>query len=69
MSVIEIKAQGQRELSVMEKINQKSTVYLCVDCELCPCLCTPDIRAARRYAAEHFCTISEYPPGTYTEDI
>jgi hypothetical protein len=63
----EISTQFKNDLSVMETINKKSILYLCVDCENLPHLCTPNYKDAIRYAKEHHCTISEYPVGTYTE--
>jgi hypothetical protein len=65
----EIRTYQERELSKMERINQKQPLYLCVDCESLPCLCTPNKKDAERYAAEHYCTISFYPIGTYTEIV
>lgn len=56
-----------KTLSVMEKINKITPLYLCVDFENLPFLCTPVKRDAEVYCKNHNCTISFYPIGTYTE--
>ena len=59
--------QSKEILSDMEKINKTKPLYLCIDCEQNPTLCTPDKRGAEIYAKYNYCTISYYPIGTYTE--
>jgi hypothetical protein len=57
----------EKTLSKMEIINKTKPLYLCIDCEQFPTLCTTDKKQAGIYAKNNFCTISFYPIGTYTE--
>lgn len=66
-NIIEMKGQA-REISVLERINKKEQIYLCIDCEQYPCFGTASYSQALRYARQNYCTIIEYPIGTYTED-
>jgi len=59
--------QNEIILSNMEQINKTKLLYLCIDCENYPALCTPDKKKAEIYAKYNNCTISYYPIGTYTE--
>jgi hypothetical protein len=59
--------QNEIILSSMEQINKTKPLYLCIDCEHYPTLCTPDKKKAEIYAKYNYCTISYYPIGTYTE--
>ena len=59
--------QKERNLSNMEEINKTKPLYLCIDCENDPTLCTPNKKEAEIYAKYNYCTISFYPVGTYTE--
>lgn len=56
-----------KTLSKFEIINKTKPLYLCIDCENYPTLCTPNKREAEIYAKYNYCTISFYPIGTYTE--
>jgi hypothetical protein len=59
--------QPEKTPSRMEIINKTKPLYLCIDCEQNPTLCTPNKRQAEIYAEDNFCTISFYPIGTYIE--
>ena len=63
----EILTQEKREMSVLERINQKETVYLCYDCEMNPTFGTASYAQACRYARENEQNFSIYPAGTYSE--
>ena len=63
----EITTQTKRELSVLERINQKETIYLCYDCKLNPTFGTASYAQACRYARENNQKFSIYPVGTYSE--
>lgn len=53
--------------STMEEMNKNNTIYLCIDCENRPTFGTNDRKKAVLYAKHNYCTISEYPKGTYTK--
>lgn len=57
----------KRELSVMERINQKETVYICYDFELEKQFGTPSHAQALKFCRLNNCKYSTYPPKTYTE--
>jgi hypothetical protein len=65
-NIIEWK-QEKSVASKMEIINQTQPLYLCVDCEEMPMLCTPNKKQAEQYCKDNYCTISFYPIGTYSE--
>lgn len=66
MNKIEIKTYQKKELSILERINQKETIYICYDFELLPMFATPSLAQALRYCRLNQCNYSTYPPKTYT---
>jgi len=58
----------KREPSVMERINQKETVYICYDFENIIQFGTASHAQALAYCRINNCNYSTYPPKTYTED-
>lgn len=60
--------QEKKHPTKLEIINKTNPLYLCIDCELFPALCTPNRKEAEIYAKYNNCTISSYPIGTF-EDI
>jgi hypothetical protein len=66
-NIIEQKSQV-REMSVLEQINQKETVYVCYDFELIRQFGTPSHSQALAYCRINNCNYSTYPPKTFTED-
>ena len=59
--------QVEKTPSVLERINKKKIIYLCICCELLPCFGTPSYAQALKYARLNNCTISEYPIGAYID--
>ena len=64
----EIRTYQQRELSVIERINQKETIYICFDGNDNIMFGTPSIGQAMQFCRLNNCNYSTYPPKTYTED-
>jgi len=63
-----ISTYQKRTQSVMERINQKETIYICYDSELKTMFGTPSHSQALKYCRLKNCNYSTYPPKTYTED-
>jgi hypothetical protein len=57
-----------RQPSILERINKKEPVYLCIDSEDNINFGTPSYSQACRYARLNNCTVINYPIGTYCED-
>ena len=66
-NVVEFK-QAVRQPSILERINKKEPVYLCIDINENICFGTPSYSQAHKFARLNNCFVSEYPTGTYTED-
>lgn len=64
----EITTYQKRELSVMERINQKETIYICYDFENIKMFGTPSHSQALKYCRLNNCNYSTYPPKTFIED-
>ena len=65
----EIITYTPKKQTVLERINQKETVFLCVNEETQePMFGTPSRTQAQKFARLNKCFISEYPPKTYTEE-
>jgi hypothetical protein len=67
---IEIITYQEREPTVLERINKKETVYLCIDNDKEGEIMfgTPSYSQATRYARLNNCFVSEYPPGRLNLD-
>lgn len=63
-----LQTQEKRELSVMERINQKETIYICYNFELQKQFGTASLAQALKFCRLNDCKYSTYPPKTYTED-
>lgn len=63
----EILTQTKRELTPMERINQKETVYICYDSELLVQFGTPSLSQAIKFCRLNNCKYSTYPPKCYTD--
>jgi hypothetical protein len=60
---------GIRAQSVLERINQKETVYICFDdSEQKALFGTPSQSQALKFCRLNNCNYSTYPPKTFTED-
>ena len=53
------------KLKNLEIINKTKPLYLCIDCELFPALCTPNRKEAEIYAKYNFCKIHTYNVGEF----
>jgi hypothetical protein len=67
-NIVEFK-QEKRQPTKLEIINKTKPLYLCIDCEQLPTLCTPNKKEAEIYAKYNYCTISFYPVGTYEDNF
>ena len=56
-----------RQPSILERINKKEPVYLCIDNEDNVNFGTPSYSQACQYARQNNCTVINYPIGTYCE--
>jgi hypothetical protein len=68
MMMIEIRTYQKREMSVLERINQKETVYICFDDDCNVLFGTPSKYQAIIYCRLNNCNYSTHPPKCYTED-
>jgi hypothetical protein len=65
----EIKILQKREMSAMERINQKETIYICYNENNNNIMFgTPSHSQALKFCRINNCNYSTYPPKTYTED-
>lgn len=64
----EIRTYQKKEISVMERINQKEIIYICFDENENIMFGTPSIGQAMKFCRLNKCSYSIYPPKTYTED-
>ena len=67
-NVVEFR-QAPRKISVLERINKKEVVYLCIENGTDNVnFGTPSYSQAHEFARLHNCWVSECPIGTYTQD-
>lgn len=57
-----------KQPSILERINKKEPVYICINDEQEICFGSPSYSQACQYARQNKCTVINYPVGTYTED-
>jgi hypothetical protein len=64
----EIRTYQQKNMSVIERINQKEVIYICYDENDFIMFGTPSKSQALKFCRLNKCSYSIYPPKTYTED-
>ena len=64
--MIETRTYIEPAISVMERINQKETVYICYDDDNRILFGTPSETQAQKYCRINNCSYSTYPVKTFT---
>jgi hypothetical protein len=64
----EIRTYQQKNMSVIERINQKEVIYICYDENNNIIFGTPSNSQALKFCRLNKCSYSAYPPKTYTEE-